>query len=57
MRPAGDSRRDAIVKREIFEEEIRDRWRVVGVFDDRQQVARRWRELGLTVSQVAEGDF
>ena len=57
MRPAGDSRKDAIVKREIFESEIRDRWRVVGVFDDRQQVVRMWRALGLTVFQVAEGDF
>ena len=36
---------------------IRDRWRVVGVFDDRQQVVRMWRALGLTVFQVAEGDF
>ncbi|MFI7600965.1 AAA family ATPase [Actinoplanes sp. NPDC049681] len=57
MRPEGDSRKDAIVKREIFEQEIRDRWRVVGVFDDRQQVVRMWRALGLTVFQVAEGDF
>ncbi|WP_305789533.1 AAA family ATPase [Symbioplanes lichenis] len=57
MRPAGDSRKDAIVKREIFDTEIRDRWRVVGVFDDRQQVVRMWRALGLTVFQVAEGDF
>ncbi len=57
MRPAGDSRKDSVVKREIFETEIRDRWQVVGVFDDRQQVVRMWRELGLTVFQVAEGDF
>lgn len=57
MRAQGDSRKDAIVKREIFDTEIRDRWRVVGVFDDRQQVVRMWRELGLTVFQVAEGDF
>jgi predicted kinase len=57
MRPAGDSRKDAIVKREIFDTEIRDRWRVAGVFDDRQQVVRMWRALGLTVFQVAEGDF
>ncbi|GIF10635.1 AAA family ATPase [Actinoplanes teichomyceticus] len=57
MRPAGDSRKDATVKREIFDREIRDRWRVVGVFDDRQQVVRMWRALGLTVFQVAEGDF
>jgi len=57
MRPEGDSRKDAIVKREIFDEEIRDRWRVIGVFDDRRQVVRMWRALGLTVFQVAEGDF
>jgi len=57
MRPAGDSRKDSIVKREIFDDEIRDRWRIVGVFDDRQQVVRMWRALGLTVFQVAEGDF
>ncbi len=57
MRQLGDSRRDAVVKGEIFETEIRDRWRIVGVFDDRQHVVRMWRELGLTVFQVAEGDF
>jgi predicted kinase len=57
MRAFGDSRKDAIVKREIFDGEIRDRWRVIGVFDDRQQVVRMWRALGLTVFQVAEGDF
>ena len=27
MRPAGDNRRDALVKQEIFERDIRDRWR------------------------------
>ena len=57
MRPENDNRKDAVVKREIFEHEIRDRWRIVGVFDDRQQVVRMWRALGLTVFQVAEGDF
>ncbi len=57
MRPDGDSRRDAIVKQEIFERQIRDRWRIVGVFDDRQHVVRMWRSLGLTVFQVAEGDY
>ncbi|GAA2612708.1 phosphatase domain-containing protein [Paractinoplanes durhamensis] len=57
MRPEGDSRKDAIVKREIFDTEVRDTWRIAGVFDDRQQVVRMWRALGLTVFQVAEGDF
>ncbi|WP_030436291.1 AAA family ATPase [Actinoplanes subtropicus] len=57
MRPEGDGRKDAVVKREIFDRDIRDDWRIVGVFDDRQQVVRMWRALGLTVFQVAEGDF
>ncbi|MEV0898663.1 AAA family ATPase [Actinoplanes sp. NPDC049802] len=57
MRAEGDSRKDSIVKREIFDREVRERWRIVGVFDDRQQVVRMWRQLGLTVFQVAEGDF
>jgi predicted kinase len=56
MRPDGDSRRDSVVKQEIFEREVRDRWRIAGVFEDRQHVVRMWRSLGLTVFQVAEGD-
>jgi predicted kinase len=57
MRVTGDQRRDSIVKQEIFDKEIRSRYHVVGVFDDRQQVVRMWRALGLTVFQVAEGNF
>jgi hypothetical protein len=57
MRETGDSRKDSIVKAEIFERDIRHRWAVTGVFDDRAQVVRMWRALGLTVFQVAEGNF
>jgi len=57
MRPANDTRRDAIVKREIFDTHIRDSYRVVYVVDDRNQVVEMWRQLGLTVLQVADGDF
>ncbi|GIF75717.1 phosphatase domain-containing protein [Asanoa siamensis] len=57
MRGYGDSRRDAVVKRDIFQREIAADYRVVGVFDDRQHVVKMWRDLGLTVFQVAEGDF
>lgn len=57
MRPLGDNRPDSEVKAEIFELEIRDRWRITAVFDDRNQVVRMWRALGLTVFQVAEGNF
>jgi predicted kinase len=57
MRPVGDHRRDSVVKREMFDLHIRDHWHIVAVFDDRQQVVDAWRELGLTVFQVAPGDF
>ncbi len=57
MRKTGDTRKDSIVKAEIFEREIRHRWSVTGVFDDRAQVVRMWRSLGLTVFQVADGNF
>jgi predicted kinase len=57
MREYGDQRRDSIVKAEIFDREIRGRYHVVAVFDDRDQVVRMWRSLGLTVFQVADGNF
>lgn len=57
MRPADDKRRDAIVKREIFDAHIRGQYRVAYVVDDRNQVVEMWRQIGLTVLQVADGDF
>ena len=57
MRPAGDMRKDATVKRELFDRHVRDRYDVVCVLDDRDQVVAAWRELGLTCLQVAPGNF
>lgn len=57
MRAADDKRKDSIVKRELFDQHIRDRFDVLYVLDDRQQVVDMWRSLGLTVFQVAKGDF
>jgi hypothetical protein len=57
MRPAGDTRKDSIVKRELFDQHIRKFWDVIAVLDDRTQVVDAWREIGLTVFQVAPGDF
>lgn len=57
MRKDGDFRKDALVKRELYEAHIRDQYDVLGVFDDRQQVVDMWRELGLTVFQVAPNNF
>ena len=57
MRAVGDGRRDAVVKAEIFDRHVRRAYRVLGVFDDRVQVVRMWRSLGLTVFQVDDGNF
>lgn len=58
MRPEGDSRKDSIIKRELFDKHIRDHFNVEFVLDDRNQVVDMWRnELGLKVLQVAEGNF
>lgn len=57
MRAADDKRKDAIVKRELFDEHVRNQYNVLFVLDDRNQVVEMWRELGLTCLQVAEGDF
>lgn len=57
MRKTGDMRKDAIVKREIFDGEIKDYFFIEFVLDDRNQVVEMWRDLGLTCFQVADGNF
>jgi hypothetical protein len=57
MRKEGDMRKDAVVKAEIFDQHIRDNYRVLCVLDDRNQVVDMWRSMGLTVLQCAEGNF
>lgn len=56
IRPEGDTRKDDIIKREMFDK-IRDEYAVLGVFDDRDQVVEMWRHLGLQCFQVDYGDF
>jgi predicted kinase len=57
MRKHDDNRPDNVVKLEIFNQSIRDNFNVKMVFDDRDQVVKMWRGLGLTCLQVAEGNF
>lgn len=54
---AGNQIDDRIIKREIFDTWIRDRYNVRFVLDDRNRVVEMWRGLGLKVLQVNEGDF
>lgn len=57
MRAADDTRKDVVVKQEIYENHIKGNYNVEFVLDDRDQVVEFWRSQGLTCFQVAEGDF
>lgn len=53
MRTAGDQRKDNIVKRELLNLVDSDFY-IAMVIDDRPQVCRMWRQIGLNVVQVAD---
>lgn len=57
MRKTGDMRNDAIIKKEIYVDNIWCNYFVKFILDDRDRVVRGWREMGLTCFQVAEGMF
>ena len=57
MRPDGDSRSDYDVKKDIYEKHIKGKYAVAGCVDDRDQVVRLWRSLGLFCAQVNYGHF
>lgn len=57
MRKETDHRPDFKVKDEIFRNEIKGKFDVFAVFDDRDQVVHMWRRHGLRCYQVAPGNF
>jgi predicted kinase len=58
MRKAGDMRKDAVIKKELYEAHVKGQFFVQFVLDDRNQVVDLWRlELGLPCLQVNYGDF
>lgn len=57
MRPEKDNRRDDLIKVELFNNHVRNKFHVEYVLDDRDQVIRAWRKLGLNTFQVAPGNF
>jgi hypothetical protein len=57
MRPAKDSRKDSIIKKEILEQIRAEYGEPFMVFDDRNQVVDMWRENGVRCLQVAPGNF
>lgn len=56
--PEGEQEpKDVIVKKEIYDNQIKGKYNILFVLDDRNQVVDMWRSQGLTVLQVAEGNF
>lgn len=56
MRGEDDKRPDDGVKYDLFDKHVRDDYDVIGVIDDRPQVLRMWRKIGLTTFQVGSGE-
>ena len=54
MRKKGDLRHDTEVKPELIEPLKGD---ILCIFEDRNSMVKKWRELGYTCLQVADGDF
>jgi predicted kinase len=58
MRRHKDMRKDSIIKREIFDNQIAGKYYIEFCLDDRNQVVDMWRnDLGLPCFQVFYGDF
>lgn len=56
MRKTGDKRDDTLVKYEIFDQHLRDRW-IDFALDDRTRIVQMWRKINVPCFQVNEGDF
>ena len=58
MRAEKDDRPDTVIKRELFDTYIKDKFEVYFVLDDRNRVVDMWRkDLNLLCLQVNYGDF
>ena len=56
MRKEKDARNDAIIKKEIWDNCIKDKYNIRFVLDDRLRVCRLWHSLGLLLLRVGDPD-
>lgn len=56
MRGTNDYRKDSIIKKELYENNIKDKFNVLCIYDDRLQVVKMWYELGIFVYNVNQGN-
>lgn len=59
FREDGDTRHDMVVKPELLEAYMKENYKKppFAVFEDRNSMVAKWRELGYTCFQPAEGNF
>ncbi len=57
MRQEKDSRPDTIIKKEMYNKHIKNKYNVLFAVDDRDCVVKLWRDLGLDCFQVNYGNF
>ncbi|WP_127717108.1 HAD family acid phosphatase [Halobacteriovorax sp. HLS] len=57
MRPVGDEREDAHIKKEIYLEKIAPSYKTLFVIEDRLSVVKMWRSIDVTCLQCEWGDF
>jgi len=54
MRPNGDMRHDTILKPLLVQDFVNE---IEMVFEDRNSMVAKWREMGITCLQVSDGNF
>jgi predicted kinase len=52
LRPEGNQEDDTVIKKRMYEENVKGKYNVLGVFDDRVKVIEMWATLGLPVFSV-----
>lgn len=56
-RQDGDQRHDLVVKREIYEDFVKDGRKIDFIVEDRNSVVAMWREMGITCLHCCDADF
>lgn len=57
LREPGNREKDAVIKERMYRKFVEGKYNVLFVLDDRDQVVKMWRDLGLTCFQVNYGNF
>jgi predicted kinase len=54
MRLSADQRKDSVIKKEIFDSEIKNKYNVRLVLDDRLSVSQQWHNMGLNILRAGD---